>query len=193
MGKETMNKRSTYKRVIWNEKSWEGEIEKGPCYVFPENSAIFCLPHSLLLSFFLSPSFSGPPPPLPHSLSLSLPRPPHSENGRTPCVLPKCPVKGYFSCDKVRPENCKKRGELTFHPEISLKRGCFFFFSLISLDSWEIIPNLGGYIEHFSWFRGVSKAEKACNKPAKGGFENVGSPQIGGAFKKMEQAYICVP
>ena len=121
---------------------------------------------------------------------------PHSENGRTPCVLPKCRVKGYFSCDKVRPENCKKRGVLTFHPEISLKRGCFLFFSLIPLDSWEIISNLEGYIEHFSWFRGVSKAGKAREKPAKRprrarerGFGNVGSPQIGGAFKQREQAY----
>ena len=26
-------------------------------------------------------------------------------------------------------------------------------------------------------------------KPAKGGFGNVGSPQIGGAFKKRERAY----
>ena len=52
------------------------------------------------------------------------------------------------------------------------------------MDSLEIIPNLGGYIEHFSVFRGVSKAGKAREKPAKGGFGNVGSPQIGGVLSK---------
>ena len=30
----------------------------------------------------------------------------------------------------------------------------------------------------------VSKAGKSCEKPAKGGFGNFGSPQIGGAFLK---------
>ena len=63
------------------------------------------------------------------------PPPPHSEVGMTACVLPKCPVKGYFSCDKVRPENCKKRGVFDFSPGDFFKKGVFFFFSLISLDS----------------------------------------------------------
>ena len=53
-----------------------------------------------------------PPPP---------PPPPHSGVGGTACVFPKSPVKGYFSCDKVRPENCKKRGVFDFSP------GDFFF------------------------------------------------------------------
>ena len=46
-----------------------------------------------------------------------------------------------------------------------------------------------GYIEQCSGFRGVSKAGKAREKPAKGGFGNVGSTQIGGLFKKRVQAY----
>ena len=50
-------------------------------------------------------------------------------------------------------------------------------------------PEIGGYIEQRSWFRGVSKAGKAREKPAKGGFGNVGSAQIGGLFKKRVQAY----
>ena len=53
----------------------------------------------------------------------------------TACVLPKCPVKGYFSCDKVWPENCKKRGVFDFSPGDFFKKGVFFFFSLNSLDS----------------------------------------------------------
>ena len=31
---------------------------------------------------------------------------------------------------------------------------------------------------------GVSKAGKACEKPAKGGFRNVVSPEIGGCFQR---------
>ena len=47
-----------------------------------------------------------------------------------------------------------------------------------------------GYIEQCSGFRGVSKAGKACENPAKGGFRNFVSPEIGGgAFKGREQAY----
>ena len=46
----------------------------------------------------------------------STPGPPHSGVGGTACVFPKSPVKGYFSCDKVRPENCKKRGVFDFSP-----------------------------------------------------------------------------
>ena len=124
--------------------------------------------------FDLLRKYPGPPPP----------PPPHSEVEMTACVLPKCPVKGYFSCDKVRPENCKKRGVFDFSPGDFFKKGVFFLFSLISLDSWEIIPNLGGYIEHFSWFRGVSKAGKAREMPTKRGFGNIGSPQIGGASER---------
>ena len=59
--------------------------------------------------------------------------PPHSGVGGTACVFLKSPVKGYFSCDKVRPENCKKGGYLTFHPEISLKKGVVF----LSLSLWK--------------------------------------------------------
>ena len=67
-----------------------------------------------------------------------VPKPaPHSGVGGTACVFPKSPVKGYFSCDKVRPENCKKGGYLTFHPEISFKKGVVFL-SLSLLDAWEI-------------------------------------------------------
>ena len=50
-----------------------------------------------------------------------------------------------------------------------------------------------GFIEQCSEFRGLSKSRKsprkAREKPAGGGSRNVGSPQIGGAFKKREQAY----
>ena len=60
------------------------------------------------------------------------PAPPPSGVGGTACVFPKSPVKGYFSCDKVRPENCKKGGYLTFHPEISFKKGVVF----LSLSLW---------------------------------------------------------
>ena len=59
------------------------------------------------------------------------PPPPHSGVGGTACVFPKSPVKGYFSCDKVRPEK-KKGGYLTFHPEISFKKGVDF----LSLSLW---------------------------------------------------------
>ena len=59
-------------------------------------------------------------------------RAPHSGVGGTASVFPKSPVKGYFSCDKVRPENCKKGGYLTFHPEISFKKGVVF----LSLSFW---------------------------------------------------------
>ena len=40
----------------------------------------------------------------------------------------------------------------------------------------------GGYIEQCSGFRGVSKAGKAREKPAKGGFNFFGKPEIGGCF-----------
>ena len=46
------------------------------------------------------------------------------------------------------------------------------------------IKNYRGYIEQCFGFRGVSKAGKACEKPAKGGFRNVVSPEIGGCFQK---------
>ena len=65
----------------------------------------------------------GPPPP-----------PPHSGVGGTACVLPKSLVKGYFSSDKVRPENCKKRGVFDFSPGDFFKKGGGFSFSL-SLDA----------------------------------------------------------
>ena len=48
-----------------------------------------------------------------------------------------------------------------------------------------------GYIEQFFGFRGVSKAGKACEKPAKGGFRNCVSPEIGGCFQR-EGTSICV-
>ena len=66
------------------------------------------------------------------------PPPPHSGVGGTACVFPKSPVKGYFSCDKVRPENCKKGGYLTFHLEISFKKGVVF----LSLSLFGRLRNL---------------------------------------------------
>ena len=108
---------------------------------------------------------------------------------------------------------------LTFHPEISLKKVFFFSFPL-SLSLWtpekfkkgvikylcllylkiieklvksrDQIPEIGGYIEQCSGFRGVSKAGKACEKPAKGGSEILGSPEIGGCFQR-EGTSIRVP
>ena len=110
------------------------------------------------------------------------PPPPHSGVGGTACVFPKSPVKGYFSCDKVRPENCKKKkgGYLTFTRRFLLKRGWFFFLSLFGRmrnlkGGYKI--KYRGYIEQFFGLRGVSKAakslRKACEKPAKGGFRIV--------------------
>ena len=121
--------------------------------------------------------------------------PPHSGVGGTACVFPKSPVKGYFSCDKVRPENCKKGGYLTFTRRFLLKRGWFFFLSLFGRmrnlkGGYKI--KYRGYIEQFFGFRGVSKAGKACEKPAKGGFRNCVSPEIGGCFQR-EGTSICVP
>ena len=46
-----------------------------------------------------------------------IPPPPHSGVGGTACVFPKVPVKGYFSRDKVRSENCKQGGVFDFSPE----------------------------------------------------------------------------
>ena len=88
---------------------------------------------------------------------------------------------------------------LTFHPEISFKKGvvffslslwtpekfkkgvikylCLLYLKIIEklIKSRDQIPEIGGYIEQCSGSRGVSKAEKACEKPAKGGFRNFGS------------------
>ena len=61
-------------------------------------------------------------------------------------VFPKSPVKGYFSCDKVRPENCKKGGYLTFHPEISFKKGWFLFLSL-EISLWTPEKFIKGVIK----------------------------------------------
>ena len=130
------------------------------------------------------------------------PPPPHSGVGGTACVFPKSPVKGYTQVLFARQSPARdfffffKGVYLTFHPEISFNR---FFFSLsLSLctpekfkkgvikylcllylkiigkliKSREQIPEIGGYIEQCSGFRGVSKAGKACEKPAKGGFRN---------------------
>ena len=102
-------------------------------------------------------------------------------------MLPKCPVKGYFRATKSGPRIVKKKGVyLTFHPEISLKR-VFFFFKSHLFGLLRNYSEFRGYIKHFSGFKGVSKAGKAREKPAKM-FGNVGSPQIGGAFKKREHA-----
>ena len=48
-----------------------------------------------------------------------------------------------------------------------------------------------GYIEQCFGFRGVSKAGKACEKPAKGGCRKFVSPEIGGCFQR-EGTSICV-
>ena len=80
-----------------------------------------------------------------HADRICYARPPHSEVGMTACVLPKCPVKGYFSCDKVRPENCKKRGVFDFSPGDFFKKGVFFFF----------FSHLFGLLRNYSEFRGV--------------------------------------
>ena len=112
-------------------------------------------------------------------------------------MFPKSPVKGYFSCDKVRPENCKKGGYLTFHPEISFKKGWFFFLSLsISLWTPEKEKKGGGgyeikhrgYIEQCSGFSGSLRQEKPAKSPRKGGSEIL-SGDMGGAFKGRERAY----
>ena len=63
-----------------------------------------------------------------HCNYCAAPPPPHSEVGMTACVLPKCTVKGYFSCNKVRPENWKKRGVFDFSPGDFFKKGVFFLF-----------------------------------------------------------------
>ena len=107
-------------------------------------------------------------------------------------MFPKSPVKGYFSSDKVRLENCfKKRGDFTFHPEISFKKRGGFSFSL----SLSKNKKYRGYIEQCFRFRGISKAGKACKKPAKGGW-GVGQIfcQSGdrGCYQR-ERTSICVP
>ena len=53
--------------------------------------------------------------------------------------------------------------------------------------------NYRGYIEQCFGFRGVSKAGKAYEKPAKGGFRNFVSPEIGGCFQREGTKHICVP
>ena len=73
-----------------------------------------------------SPRVQLPPPP----------PPPHSGVGGTACVFPKSPVKGYFSRDKVRPENCKKKKKkkkksvFDFSPGDFFLKGGVLFFSL---------------------------------------------------------------
>ena len=53
-------------------------------------------------------------------------------------MFPKSPVKGYFRATKSGPRIVKKGGGvyLTFHPEISFKRGCFFL-SLWTSENFE--------------------------------------------------------
>ena len=124
---------------------------------------------------------------------------PHSGVGGTACVFPKSPVKGYFSCDKVRPENCIKKkgggGIWLFTRRFLLKRGCFFFLSLFGRlrnlkrgFGYKILKkNYSGYIEQRFGFRGVSKAGKAYEKPAKGGFRNKKNKKkiIGGTLSSV--------
>ena len=109
------------------------------------------------------------------------------------------PVKGYFSCDKVRPENCKKKeekkGYLTFHPEISLKKGVVF----LSLSLWMpekikrgvIKKNYRGYIEQCFGFRGVSKAGKARERGVQKFCQS--GDRGGGVLSKGGNKHICVP
>ena len=96
-----------------------------------------------------------------------------------------------FRATKSGPRIVYKKGMyLTFYPGISLKGEVFFPLSFLGLmgnlkRGLEDIPytiNMG-YIEQCSGFRGVAMAGKAREKPAKGGFRNIGRPEMGGAFK----------
>ena len=121
-----------------------------------------------------------------------LPPPPPPLRGRRDRMrVPKIAGKGVLFV-RQSPAREKKGGYLTFTRRFLLKRGGFSFS--FSLEAWEF--NKGGYkikyrgyIEQCFGFRGVSKAGKACEKPAKGGFRNCVSPEIGGAFKGREHAY----
>ena len=82
--------------------------------------------------------------------------PPHSGVGGTACVFPKSPVKGYFSRDKVRPENCLKKilkkeggGVLSLSLSLfgllrNLKRGLLYNISVYFIwKSWKNWSNPG--------------------------------------------------
>ena len=88
----------------------------------------------------------------------------------TACVLPKCPVKGYFSCDKVRPEKCKKRGVFDFSPGDFSQKGVFFCFFLSSLWTPEKLFRIyGGTLSIFPDLGGSLRQEKPVKSPRKGG------------------------
>ena len=104
---------------------------------------------------------------------------------------------------------------LTYHPEISFKKGVFFFplflwtpekfkkgvikylcllyLKIIKnlIKSWAQIPEIPASFEQCSGFRGVS-CLKPVKSPQKGVFRNVGCPEIGGCFQR-EGTSIHVP
>ena len=113
-------------------------------------------------------------------------RSPHSGVGGTTCVFPKYQVKGYFSRNKLRHENCKKGGVFDFSPKgvvfflsffgllRNKKKGvikylCLLYLKIINnlIKSRAQIPEIPASFEQCSGFRGVSKAGKGCEKPAK--------------------------
>ena len=115
------------------------------------------------------------------------PPPPHSGVGGTACVFPKSPVKGYFSRDNVRPENCilKKGGVFDFSPGDFLKRGGVFFS--LSLK--------GGYkISLFTLFENHRKiyqipVSNSWNRNL-GGLQGRKSPRKGGSDMSWDRGVL---
>ena len=66
-------------------------------------------------------------------------------------------------------QNCKKKDLINFSPGDFFKKGVFFLFSLISLDSLEIILDLGGTLSIFLDLGGSPRQEKPAKSPRKGG------------------------
>ena len=138
-------------------------------------------------------------------------------SGGTRMRVPSISGKGVPSRDKVRPENCQKGGVFDIWlltRRFLLKRGCVFFslflwtpekfkkgvtkyLSLLYLKiikylikSRAQIPEFPASFEQCSGFRGISKVGKACEKPAKGMFINVGLSGERGVFSKEENKRI---
>ena len=106
---------------------------------------------------------------------------------------------------------------LTFHPEISFKKGvcfyplflwtpekfkkgvikylCLLYLKIIKklIKSRAQIPEIPASFEQCSGFRGVSKGGKACEKPANGVFRNFGCPEIGEGVLQREGTSLHVP
>ena len=106
--------------------------------------------------------------------------------------VPKISGKGgTFRATKSGPRivKKKKRGVFDFSPGDFFKKGVVF----LSLSLWTpekfkkgvINKNIGGTLSSVLDLGGSPRQEK----PAKGGFRNVVSPEIGGAFKGRERAY----